>query len=103
MGVLTDTSGHSQASVWTCALRCHYNLYGRCPKNCLGCTDVFGIGKMCRWNPELGAEGESVFNGIPQRVPGQEQNPRSGLVRALQGGLSFLPRNKIPSLWEVAK
>lgn len=52
--------------------------------------------------PELGAEGESVFHGIPQRVPGQEQNPRSGLARALQGGLSFLPRNKIPSLWEAA-
>lgn len=51
---------------------------------------------------KLGAEGESVFHGIPLRVPGQEQNPRSGLARALQGGLSFLPRNKIPSLWEVA-
>lgn len=32
----------------------------------------------------------------------QEQNPRGGLARALQGGLSFLPRNKIPSLWEAA-
>lgn len=51
---------------------------------------------------ELGAEGESIFHGFPQREPGQKQNPRSGLVRALQGALSFLPRNKIPSLWKVA-
>lgn len=51
---------------------------------------------------ELGAEGESIFHGIPQRVPGQKPNPRNGLARALQGGLSFLPRNKIPFLWKVA-
>ena len=37
--------------------------------------------------PELGAEGESIFHGFPQREPGQKQNPRSGLVRVLQGAL----------------